>query len=498
MVLVPFRTTRNLRNIIRKLENEKINLEKELRNEKNRLEEERKRLNEIIEKQRREYEKRLNDLEEKIRRYELELQAYEKLSNTYKNSIESYESRIIELEREIKEKNEKIEKLEERNRRRKEMILASKKMYKRILQRLRSERSEEKRMIRKIEKTIRDLSATLVEESFGVDLENFIENRKFYKFYERSSKSKREVFYHNDLDGIVASSLVAQYLLERFDDFPKIHSGSYEGLIDEIYRRFNKLGEGLEEVYILDIGVPPEIKRRLPYFAKKSIIITDKEYEKMKEKNGNERVKIITNTQEENKSTSELTYSYIKSIYEKFKGKNVDRLLELGRMGHKKQPDDEAKTIQLAIELIPNISDLLVLEFAENGVILDHELWRFLDYCSFIAPRIMRTIGGLYETLYEDEKNVIVAPPIYFFSNLILAEMRGKKKKNVIGLIFNGDEITLIGRYKSVKDVDELVKYLQGINATIERVHPDYVIATLKRDYENLLLDLFKKYPKNL
>ncbi|MEM7817062.1 MAG: hypothetical protein QXZ20_04055 [Candidatus Aenigmatarchaeota archaeon] len=336
-----------------------------------------------------------------------------------------------------------------------------------------------------IEKTIKKMVRTIVKRSFGGSIEKFIEKKKISsRFYERSLKSKRGVIYHWDLDGTISAALIIQYLLERYRDFPKILGSSHKNLFNNI-RNFVESYK-LEELFIVDLAPIENTKIiQLP----KLTIITDKEISTIKnyEKEGMEMV-----GSEDNKSTSELTYYYIKS--KGFKGNNVERLVEIASMSHGKRADEEAKTIQYSLELIPWISEAVVFELAENGNILDNRLWRAMDDCFSVSCDAMNLIYKSYKTLYDGDNAIVMQYPISFFSHLILSEIRGKKGKTAIGIKYDENDITTIARCKNKEDAKRLEEYLRMVTEIIEMPHPDYIIANCPKYNNQMLLNFLKEY----
>ncbi|MEM5825868.1 MAG: hypothetical protein QXM64_00600 [Candidatus Aenigmatarchaeota archaeon] len=487
MVLAPFRRTRNLREIIKRLEWKVAKLEEEKKVLTENLNKERRRLEEETKKQRLEYERIVEELEEKIDRYENELKKCRRLIEGYEKSLKEYESRIAILEDVLRRRENELERRLMKERVLKQKLISSKRSTRKLKERLEREREEERKLSTSLENIIRKIFIKLVEEEFNANIRDFIDEIiEGSELYEISLRSKRGAIYHPDLDGSIAASLIAQYLLERYHDFPKIFGSFYRNLKENI-QMFCKENE-LEELFLLDL-FPIEYEGIIHSTRglKKLTIITDKE----RNRYNNERIEVI-GASENNKSTSELTYDYLKK--KGFKGKNVERFLELAAMSHGKQPDEEAKTIQYSLELIPQISEPLIFELAEHGKISNEKFWRLMDYCFSIASQAVRLISRSYETLYEGESGILIHSPIFLFYGLNLSDIRREKRKNAIGIKFDGDEILVIGRCKNKEEAEILEKYLQKITARVRRVHQDYLIASCPRDSEDDLLFNLKEY----
>ncbi|MBU5678703.1 MAG: hypothetical protein KQA36_02315 [Candidatus Aenigmarchaeota archaeon] len=487
MVLAPFRRTRDLREIIKRLEGKVAKLEEEKKVLSETLNKERRRLEEETKKQRLEYERIVEELEEKIDRYENNLEKCKRLIEWYEKSLKEYESRIASLEDGLRRRENELERRLRKERVLKQELISSKRSARKLKERLERERVEEKELSTSLENIIRKIFMKLVEKEFDNPIREFIDEIiEGSELYEISLKSKRGAIYHPDLDGSIAASLIAQYLLERYHDFPKIFGSFYRNLKENI-QRFCKEND-LEDLFLLDL-LPIEYEKIIPLTQglKRLTIITDKE----RNSYNTERIEVI-GASDNNKSTSELTYDYLKK--KGFKGNNAERLVELAIMSHGKQPDEEAKTIQYSLELIPQLSEPLIFELAEHGKINDERVWRLMDCCFSVASQAVRLISRSYETLYEGESGVLIHSPISFFYGLNLSDIRREKGKNAIGIKFDGDEIIVIGRCKNKEDAETLEKYLQKITPRINIVHQDYIIANCPRDSERELILNLKEY----
>jgi hypothetical protein len=424
----------------------------------------------------------------------------EKIFGKYLNEIEELRKKVSELENEnikLKEYQVLAQELEERvkelegitqkienerertnyYREKSEQLEARIKNLKRGIKDFKNKQNQEvKSLIKEIRELEEMLGRTILE---GRSLIGYLLTHNI-KPIENPENPEFSIIYHHDVDGTTSASLICQYLREKGEDrIAIIPQNLHTSLRD--WKELLETLSNSKQIFILDLGFSPGY---LEIPGGNATFISDK-----KPRAKTKGLKIVY---DESSCTAETTYRFLKK--DNFKGKNAERIVEMGKMGDGIiRPDEEVKRLGTFLQVNPKVSRNVVQELGEKGSIMDEKLWRAIDECYYLFSHVKNYIMKNFRTVNNDSSYIIVEfPPISVCENYILSSLREITRKNVIGIV------------KDHKTAHFLIKMKRGETETIEKIkeycelnnldcyfhHSSGHIDVPRKYYEKVLEDL--------